>query len=304
MFCRLRNGKIAVMVIVLSLVSLIAGGCAGHSSDVGVTPTNQGVTVNAQASNLTAARPVLFPMAWLQRAFAAATPPPDGHPAAQHKLITPLHYMVGLKSARLQNAAAAPTLTYQVFDRSVADPVVVNLLANGQPALCGANATKPTAGTYTHMRAELVFLEMEFRSADSGVGRIRWYMSSTGPNNGTHPQQGDVQQLDPSTNTFKWVDSATRQLSSVRPAMPVNQAPFPPGTPAVDPFNDTLLLGAPFVVPAGDVTAKTATMTFDTLNTFFFEDFNLNGKFEPGIAGEGAVGTWFPGPPGVTLSLI
>lgn len=277
---------------------MLLAGCGGKGSAdvVGVTPAGGGVAVQAQAKNLVASNNFKF-ASLFKKVSAAAEIPNDGHPAAQHKLITPTLYHVGMKSARLQNAASNPTLTYDAFNSTVSSPVVVDLTSNNHSVPMGSNDQRPTVGTYTHMRAEIVYLEMEFRAADSDTGRVRWYLSNTGANNGTNPQQGDVMKLD--NGTYKWIDKNTGNLVTVRPANPTNQLPFAPGTPQVDPFNDTMQI-APLTILATSG-STTFTMVFDVTNTFFFEDFNLNGKFDTAGGVEGANDTWWPGPPTISM---
>lgn len=279
---------------------MVLVGCGGKGSAdvVGVTPAGGGVAVQAQAKNLVASNNFKF-ASLFKKVSAAAEIPNDGHPAAQHKLITPTLYHVGMKSARLQNAATNPTLTYDAFDSTVSNPVLVDLTANNHSVPMGSNAQRPTVGTYTHMRAEIVYLEMEFRAADSDTGRVRWYLSNTGANNGTNPQQGDVMRVE--NGTYKWIDENTGNSATVRPANPVNQLPFAPGAPQIDPFNDTMQI-APLTILATSG-STTFTMVFDVTNTFFFEDFNLNGKFDANGGVEGAIDTWWPGPPTISMQL-
>lgn len=296
---------LSILSVILVVFALVVGGCSGKGSGdvVGVPPTGGGVTLNAKAQNLVAFHnPVLA--AIVRKVMATAETPNDGHPSSIHRLITPTVYRAALKSGRLQNAESNPTLTYDIFDNSVTDPEVIDLTSNSQSVPIASNSSRPTVGTYTHMRSEIVYLEMEFRAADSNVGRVRWYMSSTGANNGSNPQQGDILVRDNADGVFKWINSGTGAYATARPAAPVDLSPFPPGATAVDPFNDVLQLGSSFTVNATSGTT-TATMLFDVSNTFFFEDYNGNGRFVPGEVGglgvEGTDGSWWPGPPVITI---
>jgi len=223
---------------------------------------------------------------------------------------------------------------YVVFDTSTVDdpsgvnnPKIIDLLGNGSTATFGSNSSYPAAGTYTHARFTLSYLEMTIPATiDETSGWVdhnfRIYASTVG-----NVQDGDV--LVEVNSVWSWIfDGGYYDVAGDRPDAadrhPAQQNGFKDDTlESPDPYTMTMALSAPVVIPVAPNGQYVVAVNFDvtkspevpgSTGTFIFEDVNSDGKFEPGLpVAQGgddvrettqAPGEWNSLPPTITVTCV
>lgn len=186
-------------------------------------------------------------------------------------------------------------------------------------------------GTYKSLYTEFYYYDLTMELYDTADAKIRIYVSDDDfpaeGNLGNH--QGDVKLDDDGDGNYDFVRAGalwqTGFLDTVRPAEIGGAAPddsetgHDRGLYGDEGIWDTeeFMQGADqdiFLeytsfdsnVTVGS-TGGTITITFDLVDTWFYEDFNDNGKFEPCVATQSneacsAVAEWTPVAPGVNFS--
>lgn len=121
-------------------------------------------------------------------------------------------------------------------------------------------------------------------------------------------QDGDVQILD--GGTWKWINDDDGQLVTTRPANPVQDEfwskDVSENTDSTDPFVWTGNLISVVTIPASPSGIYIGTLSFNVADTFFFDDVNNDGNFDPGSgdqeAGINGKPLWWPEAPVITAA--
>jgi len=185
-------------------------------------------------------------------------------------------------------------------------------------------------GTYTRLYAEFYYYDMTMELYDSAAEKIRLYLSDDDfPSEGSlGNHQGDVK-LDDGSGNFGFVPAGdlwiTALTDAIRPAdiggaaSDDSETGHDRGLYGNDNLwnQDDFMQGADqdiFVVDQSFGAAVTVgslggsiTISFDLIDTWFYEDFNSNGKFEPCVATQpneacAAGSEWTPLFPGINFS--
>jgi hypothetical protein len=256
------------------------------------TTTLGGMALEGKASNLASAS-ALFAM--------AISSTEEGNTNYSNKFLTPESYAVGIwKFELLRGTTDSNPYVAAEFAPLSSEPV--HFAMSSTPTNLASNPDYPDAGTYDVCRPTLGYLEMEFATSEVSFGTItkfRLYTSTVGT-----IQDGDV--LVDDGGTWKWLDSATGGLSASRPASPVQDEWFSTAD-SPDPFAPLDTPMNSLVIPASPEGQYVGTISFDVTDTFFFDDVDDDGVFEPATddveqPGQGAP-SWFPGPPSITLTV-
>lgn len=187
---------------------------------------------------------------------------------------------------------------YVVFDKGadLSEAKVINL-TDGASESFGENADYPEAGTYTHIRLTLVYLDETVTMNLDGSGvkplHIRIYASSVAP-----VVHGDV--LMEANGVMNWQKGGQfYPVSGSRPSVGDWQTgrlvQFDPwaGDDFSDPFVATLEIQEPVIVPANPDGKFVVNVNFDPTvspqapnanGIFFYDDIDEDGVFEPGVA--------------------
>lgn len=255
-----------------------------------------------------------------QLAYTALSPSPGSalNPNYHDTYLRPAQMSVALAKFELLKSVDDES-PYVVFTASVGSPREIQL-TGGTSATFGENTAYPPAGTYTHARMVLVYIQTRF-TLDDGLGNglttgdFRLYASSVG-----NIRNGDVVRVQNSqmywmTSSYYQGDDAPFQNStSVGPrpdslsgtalieASPrlmscVVQDYFfsEPDHISPDPYEQVIVLPTPIVVPGNPSGQYRVVVDFDVTSSpqdpvatglFLFDDVNNNGIFEPG-PGEG-----------------
>lgn len=188
-----------------------------------------------------------------------------------------------------------------------------------------SNQGNCTAGTYNAFRTQILFLQMTF-DVDMGSGLTTYTFrdyttdySGGGDFGSAEISDGDIMvDID---ETYHWIDGDTGGFVTSRPANPV-QDPYFSGQydpHATDPLytqvgNVDVFQPVTVIDPAMEITdcgtgTYTVTASFNVSDTFFFDDCDGDGDFEP--ASDDAPGSpdcggeipfWNPGPPAISAT--
>jgi hypothetical protein len=303
-----RIGLVLLLTVAVIAAGLISGcedslefpttttttieGATTTTTTTSTTTTLGGMALEGKASNLASAS-ALFAM--------AISSTEEGNPNYPNQLLTPGSYAVGIwKFELLRGTTDSNPYVAAEFAPLTSDPV--HFTMSSTPTNMATNPDYPEAGTYTHCRPTLGYLEMEFTASEvtfEGITRYRIYTSTVGS-----VQDGDV--MVDHNGTWKWVDGTNGNIVTSRPAMPVQDEWFSTAQ-SPDPFAPLDTPMNSIVIPASPEGQYVGTISFDVTDTFFFDDVNNNGIFDPstgdfndGIHGDPA---WFPGPPVITLTV-
>lgn len=191
---------------------------------------------------------------------------------------------------------------YVVFDRGadLGDAKVINL-TDGTSASFGENSDYPEAGTYTHIRLTLVYLDETVSMNLDGSGlaplHIRIYASSVAP-----VVHGDV--LLEANGELNWQKGGQfYPITGDRPEVGdwqtgrLVQFSAWAGQDSPDPYVTTLALpeGQSMIVPANPEGKFVVNVNFDATSSpqapgangiFFYDDINEDGVFAPGVSVE------------------
>jgi len=274
-------------------------GC-GESSPEIIGATAVGTTNTAGIASLDLHKKSFFASLASKVLAAATAEGAAGGDATYDALLTPSGYSVGLQYVKLYlttDAAGAPS--YTIFDTGdISNPQILDLVT-GVTGTFGSNGNYPPAGTYDRDMVLISYLELTL-PVDGVTGTYRVYMSTVGSN-----QQGEVKYND--SGTWKWIDSTDGSYDTVRANATTALQMDLTGQP--DPYVETFSFTSSFTVPANPTGRYTATITFDCSNTWFWDDNDADGAFEPAGDDWQTAGnpldttgfTFYPGPPAQTV---
>jgi len=221
-----------------------------------------------------------------------------GDPNYTDKLVTPGYYSVGLIKAELLNADESQSFT--IIDKGSASNAEHFDLSDTPQAIT-TNTNYPAAGTYTKMRITLAYLQMKINTVippatTPSPYEFRLYTSTVGDN-----QDGDLKIY--IGGLWGWIDNDTGNFVSGRPKNPLQDPFFASDiTESPDPFVITITFSSSVTIPANPSGLYKFYLTFDITDTFFYDDVDNDGLFEPGFKGDDTNGVFYPGPPEITVT--
>ncbi|MEE8637656.1 MAG: hypothetical protein V3T21_01265 [Candidatus Margulisiibacteriota bacterium] len=295
-----KTWMILGLILSVSIAFLFLG--CGQSTETATTTTTTttlpaGMTLNGIAENLSAGAGGLFVL--------GISSTIEGNPNYPYDvLLTPESYAVGIWKFEILTGEADPN-PYVVKNFAATTEAPIHFPLSATATTMATNPDYPEGGTYTVCRPTLAYLEMVLAASDvsfEGLTKFRLYTSTVV---GDGAEDGDVKVDD--SGTWKWIDEDTGSLEATRPAHPVQDEWFYLDE-SPDPFAPLDTPMDPVVMPASPTGEYTATLTFDVSDTFFFDDVDGDGVFEPStddIMTEVASGepAWFPGPPVITMTV-
>ncbi len=211
--------------------------------------------------------------------------------------------------------SATDTSPYVIFNKGGVDDAEYYNLGGTTATTFGSNETIPDAGTYTHVKLGLVYMQMTFNmdlgSTDNAgytSHNTRLYCSTITDTSTAADQIQDGDVMFEVNGSWNWINLDNGTFSSTRPANPVQDSEFST-TASADPYYETIALTSSVTIPANPTGTWTGTFTFDGTDMFFFDDVDNDGKFEPGVQapnGDANMGSnvplWWPEAPGVTCA--
>lgn len=275
-------------------------------TDVGGTTTTSTTTTTVQQSGVVL-KGITANLGSSGLSALAIDPTEVGNPNFLNDvIITPESYAVGLWKVELLKGVN-DTTPYTIQEFAATSEAPVHFPLTSTSTNMANNTDYPAAGTYTVFKPTIAYLEMQLPSAKvdmpEDVTKFRVYVSTVGD-----IPPGDI--LLYVDEAWKWLDTDTGEYSAARPDNPAQHKYFGEGD-SPDPFQPTDIEMDSVVIPDSPSGLYTATLSFDVSNTFFFDDLDKDGVFEPTTDDKGTdeqidqYGTpdWFPGAPSMSLSM-
>lgn len=301
-----RKTLIAVcMLIFTSLMLASIVGCGGGGSSTSLTSTGSGVQA---LGALTSTRSIRSTRSLVDNQL---------NPEYTDAYQIPIAYSVAVSKIELLKGAD-DTTPYTVFDKGGVDQAQLVDLASGAPVSLGENASYPAAGTYTHVRMTIAYLQTRINcDINDGQGYIqhdfRIYASTVG-----NVQDGDTVVL--SNGEWHWIvggdgGATYPAITTPRPALVTDRIFHTPAgdvaednivhdfywykdtADSPDPYTQVVALPTPIVVPANPSGVYKVTANFDittsplipgSTGTFIWDDVmnddypDGDGQFRPG----------------------